>query len=144
MRAGLIALIVIVVVIVGLVGWAISVQNRLVTLDQDVNEKWAQVQNVYQRRADLIPNLVETVKGFAAQERTVLEEVTKARASAAGIKATPELINDPAAFQKFQQAQAELGGALGRLLVTVERYPELKSNQNFLNLQSQLEGTENL
>ena len=101
------------------------------------------MQNVYQRRADLIPNLVETVKGFATQERTVLEEVTEARASAAGIKATPELINDPAAFQKFQQAQAELGGALSRLLVTVERYPDLKSNQNFLDLQSQLEGTEN-
>jgi LemA protein len=108
-----------------------------------VNEKWAQVQNVYQRRADLIPNLVETVKGFAAQERTVLEEVTRARASASGIQATPELINDPAAFKKFQDAQAQLGGALSRLLVTVERYPELKSNQNFLALQSQLEGTEN-
>jgi len=91
----------------------------------------------------LIPNLVETVKGFAAQERTVLEEVTKARASASSIQATPELVNDPAAFKKFQDAQAQLSGALSRLLVTVERYPELKSNQNFLALQSQLEGTEN-
>src|ERR1700737_2110945 len=143
MRAGLVALAVVVVLVVGVAVWAIGVQNRLVGLEQDVNEKWAQVQNVYQRRADLIPNLVETVKGFATQERTVLEEVTKARASVAGIKATPELINDPAAFQKFQQAQAELGGALSRLLVTVERYPDLKSNQNFLTLQSQLEGTEN-
>src|SRR5499425_1136605 len=129
MRAGLIALIVIVVVIVGLVGWAISVQNRLVTLDQDVNEKWAQVQNVYQRRADLIPNLVETVKGFAAQERTVLEEVTKARASASQMTLTPEMLNDPNALRKFQEVQNQLGGALSRLLVTVERYPELKSNQ---------------
>ena len=98
---------------------------------------------VYQRRADLIPNLVETVKGFATQERTVLEEVTQARASAGSIKATPELLNDPAAFKQFQDAQNQLGGALSRLLVTVERYPELKSNQNFLALQSQLEGTEN-
>ena len=143
MRAGLIALIVVVVVIVGIVGWAISVQNRLVGLEQDVNEKWAQVQNVYQRRADLIPNLVETVKGFAAQERTVLTEVTQARASATSIKLTPEALNDQQAMAKFQAAQNQLSGALSRLLVTVERYPELKSNQNFLTLQSQLEGTEN-
>jgi LemA protein len=143
MRGALIALIVVGVVLGGLIAWGIGVNNELVRSEQAVNEKWAQVQNVYQRRADLIPNLVETVKGFAAQERTVLEEVTKARASVAGIKATPELINDPAAFRKFQQAQQELGGALSRLLVTVERYPELKSNQNFLALQSQLEGTEN-
>src|ERR1700752_3701552 len=143
MRAGLIALIVIVVVIVGLVGWAVSVQNRLVALEQDVNEKWAQVQNVYQRRADLIPNLVETVKGFAAQEREVLEGVTRARASATSIQLTPEALNDPQAMQKFQAAQAQLTGALSRLMLTVERYPELKSNQNFLQLQNQLEGTEN-
>ena len=143
MRTGLLVLGVIVVVLVLGIGWGIGVNNELVRSEQLVNEKWAQVQNVYQRRADLIPNLVETVKGFAAQERTVLEEVTKARASVAGIKATPELINDPQAFRKFQQAQTELGGALSRLLVTVERYPDLKSNQNFLALQSQLEGTEN-
>ena len=97
-------------------------------VEQAVNEKWAQEQNVYQRRADLIPNLVETVKGFAAQERTVLEEVIKARASATQIKVTPELLNDPAALKKFQQAQGELSGALSRLLVTVERY-QLKSNK---------------
>jgi LemA protein len=139
----LLVLAVIGIIIVGGIVWGIGVNNELVRSEQAVNEKWAQVQNVYQRRADLIPNLVETVKGFAAQERTVLEEVTKARASVAGIKATPELINDPVAFRKFQQAQQELGGALSRLLVTVERYPELKSNQNFLALQSQLEGTEN-
>jgi LemA protein len=143
MRAALVVLGVIVLIVLGTVVWAVGVNNQLVFADQLVNEKWAQVQNVYQRRADLIPNLVETVKGFAAQERTVLEEVTKARASVAGIKATPELVNDPAAFQKFERAQAELGGALSRLLVTVERYPDLKSNQNFLALQSQLEGTEN-
>jgi LemA protein len=143
MRTGLVVLGILAVVALGVGAWAVGVNNQLVMEEQGVNEKWAQVQNVYQRRADLIPNLVETVKGFAAQERTVLEEVTRARASASGIKATPELLNDPAAFQKFQQAQAELGGALGRLLVTVERYPELKSNQNFLALQSQLEGTEN-
>ena len=143
MKTGLIVLGVIVLIVVGAIGWAIGINNQLVTQEQAVNEKWAQVQNVYQRRADLIPNLVETVKGFATQERTVLEEVTKARANATGIQATRDLINDPVAFRKFQQAQAELGGALGRLLVTVERYPELKSNQNFLTLQSQLEGTEN-
>ncbi len=143
MRTGLLVLAVVGIIIIGGVGWAIGVNNQFVRSEQLVNEKWAQVQNVYQRRADLIPNLVETVKGFASQERTVLEEVTKARASVAGIKATPELINDPQAFRKFQQAQQELGGALSRLLVTVERYPDLKSNQNFLALQSQLEGTEN-
>ncbi len=143
MKTGLIVLGVIVLIIIGGIGWAIGINNQLVAQEQAVNEKWAQVQNVYQRRADLVPNLVETVKGFATQERTVLEEVTRARANATGIQATPALINDPVAFRKFQQAQAELGGALGRLLVTVERYPELRSNQNFLTLQSQLEGTEN-
>ena len=141
-RTVLIVLGVIVLVVLGGIGWAVGVNNDLVARDQDVKEKWAQVQNVYQRRADLVPNLVETVKGFAAQERTVLDEVTRARASVAGIKATPELLNDPQALQKFQQAQSELGGALSRLLVVVERYPDLKSNQNFLALQSQLEGTE--
>src|SRR5438270_392966 len=143
MRAGLVALAVVVVLVVGVVVWAIGVQNRLVGLEQNVNEKWAQVQNVYQRRADLIPNLVETVKGFATQERTVLEEVTRARASASSIQLTPEALNDPKALERFQVAQNQLSGALSRLLVTVERYPELKSNQNFLALQSQLEGTEN-
>ena len=138
---GCLGVLVVVALIVG--GVVIGGYNSLVGLSQGTDAQWAQVENQYQRRADLIPNLVETVKGFAAQERTVLEEVTKARASVAGIKATPELINDPAAFQKFQRAQQELGGALSRLLVTVERYPDLKSNANFLTLQSQLEGTEN-
>jgi LemA protein len=143
MRAGLVVLAVVVVLLIGLVMWGIGVQNHLVRLEQDVNEKWAQVQNVYQRRADLIPNLVETVRGFAQQERTVLTEVTQARANATSIRLTPEALNDPQAMQKFAAAQGQLTGALSRLLVTVERYPELKSNQNFLTLQSQLEGTEN-
>jgi LemA protein len=142
-RGVLIVLAVVVLLVVGLVVWGIGINNQLVRADQDVNEKWAQVQNVYQRRADLIPNLVETVKGFAAQERTVLEEVTRARASASSIQLTPEALNDPKAMERFQSAQAQLSGALSRLLVTVERYPDLKSNQNFLQLQSQLEGTEN-
>src|SRR6266702_4763141 len=143
MKTALIVVGVVVLILIGAIGWAVGVNNQFVSDEVNVTEKWAQVQNVYQRRADLIPNLVETVKGYAAQERTVLEEVTKARASVAGIKATPELVNDPEAFRKFQAAQQELSGALARLLVTVERYPDLKSNQNFLTLQSQLEGTEN-
>jgi LemA protein len=143
MKTVLIVLGVIVLILVIAFASLFGVYNGFVTAEQSVNEKWAQVQNVYQRRADLIPNLVETVKGFAAQEKTVLEEVTRARASAGSIKATPELLNDPANFKKFQDAQNQLGGALSRLLVTVERYPDLKSNQNFLALQSQLEGTEN-
>jgi LemA protein len=143
MRTGLIVVGVIVLIVVLGFATLFGVYNGFVAADQAVSEKWAQVQNVYQRRADLIPNLVETVKGFATQEKTVLEAVTQARASAGSIKATPELLNDPAAFKKFQDAQNQLGGALSRLLVTVERYPELKSNQNFLALQSQLEGTEN-
>ena len=143
MKTALVVLGVIVLILVIGVASLVGVYNGFVAANQAVNEKWAQVQNVYQRRADLIPNLVETVKGFAAQEKTVLEAVTQARASASGIKATPELLNDPSAFKRFQDAQNQLGGALSRLLVTVERYPELKSNQNFLALQSQLEGTEN-
>jgi LemA protein len=139
----LVALGVLLVVVLGIVVWGVGINNDLVRQEQVVSERTAQVQNVYQRRADLIPNLVETVKGFAAQERQVLEEVTRARASAGNITLTPEMLNDPQALKRFQEAQGQLGGALSRLLVTVERYPELKSNQNFLALQSQLEGTEN-
>lgn len=135
--------VVLVLLIVGLGIWGVGVNNQLVTLQQTVGERWAQVQNVYQRRADLIPNLVETVKGAAAQERTVLEEVTRARASASSIQLTPEALNDPRAMERFEAAQSQLSGALSRLLVTVERYPDLKTNQNFLALQTQLEGTEN-
>jgi LemA protein len=142
-RRALIALGAVVVVVLAVVGWAVGVHNQLIRLDQGVSEKWAQVQNVYQRRADLIPNLVETVKGFAAQERGVLEAVTRARASATQIQLSPQALSDPQALERFRAAQGELSGALSRLLVVVERYPELKSNQNFLSLQSQLEGTEN-
>jgi len=117
--------------------------NDLQRQDEGIKAAWSEVLNQYQRRADLVPNLVETVKGFAAQERTVLEEVTKARASASSIQLTPQALNDPKALERFQAAQNQLSGALSRLLVTVERYPDLKSNQNFLALQTQLEGTEN-
>ena len=117
--------------------------NRMQSQDEQINAAWAEVVNQYQRRADLIPNLVETVRGFAEQERAVLTGVTEARARATSIQATPELVDDPEAFARFQAAQGELTGALSRLLVTVERYPELQSDQNFRDLQAQLEGTEN-
>jgi LemA protein len=117
--------------------------NNIPTNDENAKAKWSDVQNQYQRRADLIPNLVETVKGYAAQERQVLTEVTEARAKVSQIKVDASTITDPAKFKEYQDAQNALTGALGRLLVTVERYPDLKSNQNFLALQSQLEGTEN-
>jgi LemA protein len=143
MSRGLIIGLVVLAVLGGLIAWGVGINNQLITLDQQVQAGWAQVQNQYQRRADLIPNLVETVKGFAAQERGVLESVTQARARATGVQLTPEALNDPKAMERFQAAQRELSGALSRLLVTVERYPELKSNQNFLDLQKQLEGTEN-
>jgi LemA protein len=143
MRVALIVLAVIVLAVVGLGVWAVGISNSLVVLDQDVAARWAQVQNAYQRRADLIPNLVETVKGYAAHERGTLEEVTRARAAASSVQLTPEALSDPEAMKKFQAAQSQLSGALSRLLVTVERYPDLKANQNFLALQTQLEGTEN-
>jgi len=111
--------------------------------DELVKSSWSEVLNQYQRRADLIPNLVNTVKGFAAQEKEVLLGVTNARAKVGGIQATPELINSPEAFAKFQAAQGELSGALSRLLVVSENYPQLKSDANFRDLQAQLEGTEN-
>jgi LemA protein len=117
--------------------------NSLVAAREGVNTSWAQVENSYQRRADLIPNLVATVKGFAAQESEVLQAVTASRAQAGSISLTPEMLNNPAALQQFQQAQAGLSSALSRLMVVVERYPDLKSNQNFLDLQVQIEGTEN-
>src|SRR5688572_3221502 len=116
MVAVLAVLAVILVVVIGLVVWGVGVNNQLVRLDQEVSEKTAQVQNVYQRRADLIPNLVETVKGYAAHERAVLNEVTQARANATGVKLTPETLNDPQAMKKFQDAQNQLSGALSRLL----------------------------
>ncbi|MBI4447312.1 MAG: LemA family protein [Acidobacteria bacterium] len=117
--------------------------NELVRLDQETETRWAQVQNVYQRRADLVPNLVATVKGYAAHEREVLQEVTESRSRVGSVQLSPDMLNNPAAFQRFQEAQGALSTALSRLLLVVERYPELKANQNFLELQSQLEGTEN-
>ncbi|ATQ41197.1 LemA family protein [Caulobacter mirabilis] len=117
--------------------------NTIPTQDEAVKAQWAEVQNQYQRRSDLIPNLVNTVKGYAAQERAVLTEVTEARASATQVKVDASTITDPAQFQQFQQAQDKLSGVLGRLMMIQENYPDLKSNQNFLALQSQLEGTEN-
>lgn len=117
--------------------------NDLQRNDEQIKSSWSEVVNQYQRRADLIPNLVNTVKGFAAQEKEVLLGVTNARAKVGGIQATPELINDPEAFAKFQAAQGELSGALSRLLVVSENYPQLKSDANFRDLQAQLEGTEN-
>ncbi len=117
--------------------------NNLPTFDEQVKAAWSQVENQYQRRADLIPNLVETVKGFAAQERETLLAVTEARAKVGQMQVDSELINNPEQLQQFEAAQAQLSSALSRLMVVVERYPDLKSNQNFLALQSQLEGTEN-
>ena len=117
--------------------------NTLQSSDEQIKAAWAEVVNQYQRRSDLIPNLVNTVKGFAAQEQQVLLGVTNARAKVGSIQATPELVNDPQAFARFQQAQGELTSALSRLMVVVERYPDLKSDQNFRDLQAQLEGTEN-
>jgi LemA protein len=117
--------------------------NAMQAQDEQVKSAWSEVLNQYQRRADLIPNLVNTVKGFATQEQTVLLGVTEARARVGAIQATPELVNDPDAFAKFQAAQGQLTGALSRLMVVAENYPQLKSDQNFRDLQAQLEGTEN-
>lgn len=134
------------VVILGVIIIASSLigsYNNFVTLDENVNKAFGDVQGQYQRRADLIPNLVSTVKGAADFEKSVLTQVTEARAKVGQYNVTPELINDPNKFKQFQAAQGELSGALSRLLVTVESYPQLKSNENFLQLQAQLEGTEN-
>lgn len=117
--------------------------NNIPTYEEQAKARWAEVLNQYQRRSDLIPNLVEVVKGFARQESSVLEAVTAARAKATSVQVNAGTVADPEAFKKFQDAQAQLSGSLGRLLAVSERYPDLKSNQNFLALQSQLEGTEN-
>ncbi|MGO8843054.1 MAG: LemA family protein [Methyloceanibacter sp.] len=117
--------------------------NTIPTLQERAKASWSEVLNQYQRRADLIPNLVETVKGYAAQESKVLTEVTEARAKATQVQIPPDILTNPEAFQKFQEAQGQLTGALSKLLAITENYPDLKSNQNFLALQSQLEGTEN-
>ena len=117
--------------------------NSVPTAEENVNAKWANVQSEYQRRSDLIPNLVETVKGYAKQEKDVLTEVTEARANATRVQINAADLSDPAKVRAFNDAQTQLGGSLGRLLATFEAYPDLKSNQNFLTLQSQIEGTEN-
>ncbi len=117
--------------------------NQFQSKDEATKAAWGEVVNQYQRRADLIPNLVNTVKGYAAHERETLEAVTRARAAATSFQITPEVLNNPAAFQKFQQVQGELSSALSRLMVVSEKYPDLKANTNFRDLQSQLEGTEN-
>ena len=138
---GCIVLVLVGVLVVG--GMAAGAYNKLNSADQAVSSGWAQVENVYQRRADLIPNLVETVKGAANFEKETLTQVIQARASATQVKLDANSIKDPAAFEKFQKAQDQLGSAIGRLLVAVEKYPELKANQNYRDLQTQLEGTEN-
>ena len=118
--------------------------NKMVALDEEVMSQWGQVENVYQRRLDLIPNLVETVKGYAKHESKVFTDIAEARSKAGGVmKVSDEVLNNPESFKKFQQAQGELSGALQRLLMVTENYPELKANANFMALQDQLEGTEN-
>jgi LemA protein len=126
-----------------LFGWITGMYNSLVKLDEGVKQSWAQVQNQYQRRVDLIPNLVEVVKGYAAHEKEVFEKVAEARSSVGKIQVTPEILSNPQIFKQFQQAQSGLSGALSRLMAVAENYPQLKANENFLQLQAQLEGTEN-
>ena len=134
---------VIVIAIIGFIMWGVGIYNSLVTLDEQVTQSWSQVENQYQRRADLIPNLVSTVKGVADFEKDTYTAVTEARSKVNQINVSSDILNDPNAFQQFQAAQDNLSGALSRLLVTVENYPQLKANENFLQLQAQLEGTEN-
>src|ERR1700732_2500034 len=139
---GVLVVLLFIALVIGLFFW--GSYNRLVTLDQEVNKRWGDVQTVYQRRADLIPNLVNTVAGAANFEKSTLTEVTNARASVGRVQLDPNKApTDAAQLQQFQAAQGQLSNALSRLLVVVERYPELKANQNFLGLQAQLEGTEN-
>ncbi len=143
MKKGWIVLIVVLVVLLMIFSFFKNTYNSLVTMEENVNQSWAQVSNQYQRRADLIPNLVQTVKGYAAHEKETFMAVTEARAKVGQMSVSPEVLNNPAAFQQFQQAQGALSSALSRLMVVVEKYPDLKANQNFLALQDQLEGTEN-
>lgn len=143
MKKGLIVLLVLVGLFVLVGGWFSGQYNSLVTSQEGVNQAWAQVENVYQRRADLIPNLVETVKGAAAFEQETFTAVAEARARVGSIQLTPEMLKDPEALKNFEAAQGQMTSALSRLLAVAENYPQLKANQNFLDLQSQLEGTEN-
>ena len=142
MKKGLIVLLVVLGAVVLIALSFMGAYNRLVQMDEQVNQAWAQVENVYQRRLDLIPNLVETVKGYAAHEQSTFIDVTEARAKAAGA-ISRDVITDPQKFQQFQESQTALSSALSRLMVVVEKYPDLKANENFLSLQAQLEGTEN-
>jgi LemA protein len=136
-------LLILLVVAGGVFLWGTGVYNRLVGLDEGVKTAWSQVENTYQRRADLIPNLVKTVEGAADFERETLTEVIEARAKATSVQITPQDLTNPEALARYQQAQDALSSALSRLMVVVERYPELKANQNFLQLQDELAGTEN-
>jgi LemA protein len=138
----LIAVLVVVAVVVLMISWGVGLYNGLVRADEEATKAWAQVENVYQRRADLIPNLVATVKGYAAHESETLEAVVSARAQATQTTVDPAKL-DAAGIQKYQEAQGQLSTALGRLLMITENYPNLKADQSFLNLQAQLEGTEN-
>ena len=142
MKKGLMVLLVILGVILLIASSFMGAYNGLGRMDEQVNQAWAQVENVYQRRLDLIPNLVETVKGYAAHEKSTFIDVTEARAKAAGT-ISRDVITDAQKFQQFQESQAALSSALSRLMVVVEKYPDLKANENFLALQAQLEGTEN-
>ncbi len=142
MKRGYVVLIVIVAVVLMLFFWIKGMYNSMVRMDEGVSSAWAQVENVYQRRADLVPNLVATVKGYAEHESSTLEAVVNARAKATQMTVDPSSLSE-AEIAQFTAAQDELGAAIGRLLVSVERYPDLKANQNFLELQAQLEGTEN-
>ena len=142
MKKGLIVLIAVVAVVLVLFFWIKGMYNSMVRMDETVSQAWAQVENVYQRRADLVPNLVATVKGYAEHESSTLEAVVEARAKATQATVDPSSLSEDE-LARFMSAQNELGTAIGRLLVSVERYPDLKANQNFLELQAQLEGTEN-
>ena len=134
---------VIVITLAAFIMWGVGIYNNLVGLQEDVNQTWSQVENQYQRRSDLIPNLVSTVKGVAGFEKDTYTAVTEARAKVNQINFTSDMLDNPNAFSQFQAAQDNLSSALSRLLVTVENYPQLKANENFLQLQAQLEGTEN-
>ena len=141
-KKGTVTIIAIIAAVVIVILWGIRVNNRMITMEEGVNKAWSNVENVYQRRADLIPNLVNTVKGYAAHETSTFEAVVSARAKATSITVNPENMTADQ-LKEFQKAQNEVGGALGRLIAVSEAYPELKANENFKELQAQLEGTEN-
>jgi len=142
MKKSWIVIIIIIVIIILIYSWFKGSYNNMITYEEGINTSWANVENVYQRRADLIPNLVNTVKGYAEHEKQTLTDVIEARAKATSVSINPGELT-AASMQQFQQAQAGLSSALSKLMVVVERYPDLKANQNFLELQAQLEGTEN-